>query len=599
MSALLKEYLATLTEPLVLLDGTAPGFADSVDLPPEVARVVLGTDVPLELGRAHKGMVLCVPDRSALRRIVPIIPKLGNARSFIVYLQRAEEPIVVVPRPEWPRLRNLVARRSPEGDAITVVRLEDAISATPVFVELARAVTRQHERGEGGLVLGLLDPPVDQLPYGDSGTVLGASLADLASDEVEVPPDVVLTSAGSFDDNAVLGRTPLTVDLRTEPTAIDELVINPVGYVHEPAQPVTTVQKLGATYRIKAGNTDVLVDAVIGLTEPHLAPLRQVRGVEVTWPAAETPGLTRLVAGLAMAGVPVVSDAVPTWASSPMGELVPLLTSKPDLDDMLRRDEHSVRLRRAAFADHSLFAWRSRLAAAAGVAGPAYPSVSVLLATKRPHQVRHALEQVRRQRGADVELVLATHGFTVDPAEVKMTVGDLPVVHLDFPEDAYFGDVLTAAARAASGDVLLKMDDDDWYGPDAITDLLLARHYSGAPVVGMPAEFLYVEPEDTTIRRNDQSEFYARFVAGGTIMIDRGLLRSVGWFRKVRKYVDLQVLTAVHAAGASVYRTHGLGYVMRRTAEGHTWNPGIDYFLTEERVGTRWEGFRPSELLEA
>ena len=58
------------------------------------------------------------------------------------------------------------------------------------------------------------------------------------------------------------------------------------------------------------------------------------------------------------------------------------------------------------------------------------------------------------------------------------------VVLVPRSQDTFFGDVLNDAYEAASGDVLLKVDDDDWYGPHAVVDLLLARRYSGADVVG-------------------------------------------------------------------------------------------------------------------
>ena len=55
--------------------------------------------------------------------------------------------------------------------------------------------------------------------------------------------------------------------------------------------------------------------------------------------------------------------------------------------------------------------------------------------------------------------MLAPHGFDVDPARVRDAVGtDVRVVPAS--ADTLFGDVLQAAARAADGDVLLKMDDD-------------------------------------------------------------------------------------------------------------------------------------------
>jgi hypothetical protein len=265
----------------------------------------------------------------------------------------------------------------------------------------------------------------------------------------------------------------------------------------------------------------------------------------------------------------------------------------------VRREEHSVRLRRAAHARHASRAWRARVAERAGVRVAAAPSVSVLLATRRPENLDFALRQVARQRGARVELVLATHGFEADPGRVRAALGDRPHLLLPQPEETLFGDVLRAATDAASGDVVLKMDDDDWYGPDVVADLLLARSYTGAELVGMPAELVYLEPIRTTVRRRGPSENHGAVVAGGTMMLDRSLLRSVGGFRSVRRFVDAQLIASVRAAGGTVYRTHGLGYLLRRASTGHTWDAGLGYFLARANVADQWRGFRPSELLEA
>ena len=164
-------------------------------------------------------------------------------------------------------------------------------------------------------------------------------------------------------------------------------------------------------------------------------------------------------------------------------------------------------------------------------------------------------------------------------------------------ESTVFGDVLADAVSAADGDLVLKMDDDDWYGPDFVADLLLARAYSGAEMVGTPAEYHYLVPKDVTVRRGHRAELYAPFVAGGTMLVDRGLLREVGSFRSVRRYVDAQLIAAIQRAGAATYRTHGLGYLLRRNAAGHTWQVDMDYLLDPARVAEIRPGFAPSRLL--
>jgi len=311
--------------------------------------------------------------------------------------------------------------------------------------------------------------------------------------------------------------------------------------------------------------TDPVVD-LAALESLAPAALRSLLGVRVA--ATDPP---EAVLALAAAGVPLVGAAP--------GPLGPLVTPDVDLADPLAREEHSLVVRRAALDL---------------VLAPARPSVSILLATRRPEMLEHALAQVARQRGvASLELVLAPHGFT--PPAVDL---DLPVTVLPQSADTLFGDVLEAARLAASGDVVLKVDDDDWYAPDVVADLLRARVYARADLVGMPAEFHYLTEQDLTVRRGHTSEHYASFVAGGTMMVDRDVLAEVGGFRSVRRYVDAQLLSAVAAAGGTTYRTHGLGYVLRRNPSGHTWQADLDYLLDPARVAEVRPGFAPSRLLE-
>jgi hypothetical protein len=242
-------------------------------------------------------------------------------------------------------------------------------------------------------------------------------------------------------------------------------------------------------------------------------------------------------------------------------------------------------------------AWRRRLGELTGVRVHHQPSVSVVMATRRPDLLEHAIGQVARQRGVEqLELVLAPHGFEPDPGRVRELAGELPVELVPQPAEAFFGDVLNAAAAAAGGHVVLKMDDDDWYAPDVAADLVLARGYSGAELVGMPDDRYYLEPLDLTVRLGAPSEVYRGFVAGGTMMVERGLLREVGGFRRVRRHVDAQLIHAVRVAGGEIYRAHGLGYVLRRSPTGHTWQADLDDL--QERAVRTWPGFHPGRLME-
>ena len=522
------------------------------------------------------GSVLVVAaDRSRLRRMASAVPLIGQCKVVACWLTDAPTPWVVVPRPEWPRLVHFAAREAGDRGVLTVLRFASGARAQLVVMELARQAAGPGDTTHGGLVVSYAGRPA--APGLDARSVLLPDVTGAGDADRDVPPDVVIarrgaTSQQSVAEHHVIDRAP-TVVTDPGPEPVDERVFNPIGFRKDWDHPVVDLA------RISRGP----------VTEGVVAAARAFQGVRLS---ADTP--TADLLALAISGVPLETGGVLDVAP-PLAEA---LDAAVDLDDPLRREEHSLAVRRAAFDHHSTLAWRSALAARAGVRHVGLPAVSALLATKRPQMLDFALRQVARQRGAEVELVLAAHGFEPDRDAVRRALGDRPHQVLTFDESDFFGDVLTAASQAASSEVLLKIDDDDWYSPDAVHDLLMARRFSGADVVGMPSEFVYLHRNDVTVRRKHPTEVFARFVAGGTLLMDRGLLRSLGDFRRVRKFVDAQLLAGVEAAGGRIYRTHGLGYILRRTGEGHTWERDDEEFRRPDIVASEWAGFQPSLALE-
>ncbi|MEV0379110.1 glycosyltransferase [Nonomuraea sp. NPDC050643] len=389
-------------------------------------------------------------------------------------------------------------------------------------------------------------------------------------------------------------------DVLAEPSMIppvDERLVNPQGFVTTPSRGMASLAE-------RDGHWSVVLDGKVvvsfaesgGVTDADVARLRQIRGVEVHWLHAHSGPLSavRVLTGLAAAGVPLVAEAVPRWAGALGDDIVELLELGPDLSDDLRREEHSIRLRRAALRTHGVAARWEQL----GAPVPAPPLTSVLLATRRTDMVAFALDQIARQRGVQLEVILALHGVPKGHPDVAAAIaafeGPLTVYEAD--RQAVFGEVLNHAAAMASGSFLLKMDDDDWYGPDFLADLLLAHSYSGAQVVGTVPEFVYLSSIDVTVHRRQVTEQITSFVAGGTILVERSAFQAVGGFRPLRRSVDTQFQEALQAAGGQIYRTHGLGYILRRgPAANHTWQEPIGTFLQRNRQ--QWRGFRPNALM--
>jgi hypothetical protein len=630
----LFEHLGRADDLLLL---TGPGM-DPAEVPREWlpdASVVHELSSPVPPPREHDAVVLAVRDLVGLRRAVTGMANFGRARRVGVWFARdvAQLP-VMVPSLRWPAVEDLRASRSPQP--YLLVGFASSTAVRPVFVEIARAAAHSGRLAVSWPSLGLVRSDADRWPPADPSAKV-AIPARVLDQAVDSPPDLVLGSLEAMEDasppeaaHPVLGRPTLLAvvepDLSWEELAamspgeaeaaltgrgvsslgaVDEHVINPVGFTSVAAG---DVQRLGANHggqlEVSAGErgSRIVIDSSAGLSDVDLTALRDLAGVSLDWSGGHGPqAYCRAVAGLAAAGVPVVAEGVPSWARRLLAaDVVDVLERSVDLRDVLRREEHSVLLRRAALRSHASGPWRRSLAAAHDLQTDPGPTVSVLLVTRRPGMLPFALRQVARQRGLGLEVVLATHGFAPGPGVLEefRSSCSTPLTALEIDASVPFGDVLNRAAQHAGGDVLLKMDDDDWYGPDFAADLLLARGYSGADVVGCPPEITFLEPIWVTVHGATTTEVYRPFVAGGTLLVDRDTFRALGGFRRTERFVDANLLSAVASAGGRVYRTHGLGYVLRRASTGHTWDPGLEYFLDSRRVREQWRGFRPSALLE-
>jgi len=259
------------------------------------------------------------------------------------------------------------------------------------------------------------------------------------------------------------------------------------------------------------------------------------------------------------------------------------------IKDPTEREKISVQLRRSALLSHSLSSRLQQIRKAAGLTVFQKPPISVVVATKRPEMVDRIVEVVEMQDYPNLELVLAMHGDSF-PNDYKFReVSMLPITVLRFPEETIFGKVLSEATAVASGQWVAKMDDDDWYGNEHISDLYLAAKYANAELVGKGSEFVFLEEKNLTIRRDlGNSEVESATLAGGTLLIKSELLYEINGWRELQRGVDIALIKDAHLAGCRMWRTHPFGYLLRRTSGEHTWVIKDSYFLQQSEQ--RWDG---------
>jgi hypothetical protein len=319
------------------------------------------------------------------------------------------------------------------------------------------------------------------------------------------------------------------------------------------------------------------------LSWPTIGALRTVAAVTCVGAPDEDPaGEASLLAELAMTGVPLHASGLPDRVATLLAAELREILAEPLPNDIsaFQRELRSVRQRRTALLLHSC---------RFGTGEPG-PTVSAVLATRRPQDLPGALRSILAQTYPNLEIVLCLHGIELPgECEALLKAAGRPYQVVAVPGGETLGAALGIASARASGSLLTKFDDDDTYGPDHVWDLVLARHYSGATLVGKGAEFVYLEDADLTIRRwLGRPESDDAIVAGGTMLLAKDDLEHVGGWPPVPRSVDRGLMDRVHLAGAATYKTHPLGYVYHRRAGGHTWDPGHEYFL--RGIRQRWDG---------
>ncbi|SDE40992.1 glycosyltransferase family 2 protein [Glycomyces harbinensis] len=364
---------------------------------------------------------------------------------------------------------------------------------------------------------------------------------------------------------------------------VNEYLVNPIGFRWDtpPDDPVMSYDN--RSWRLYPTDADAFSMPASGtVTDLEVERCRAFRSVAIDWDSH--PGTTAgaaAIAGLAAAGVPLVSHGrSPGWARALGDDLLAHIDRyRPrDLHDPLLRELHSVRLRRTAMSLHG----SARRRRDGGLAADPDDTVSVILCTRRPTFLSAVFAQIAAQRHDRLELVLVLHGIAAEHPQVKaaVTEASLPMRIVEVPAEAAFGTALNAGVRAASGKYVTKFDDDDWYGPHHVPDLLLAAHYSGADLVGTQPEFVHLEQLDTTIhKRPGRSERFSVHVSGATMLIRREDLLELGGYRPLRTSEDRGLLQDVQRGGGAVYCTHGLNFLVSRRVQGHTWNAAPTSFL--------------------
>jgi spore maturation protein CgeB len=278
--------------------------------------------------------------------------------------------------------------------------------------------------------------------------------------------------------------------------------------------------------------------------------------------------------------------------------LVPMATTPKETQTLLAgllanpelRDRQAHLAMREVFAEHTFSHRVDAVLDAIGKRIPRpEPYISVIMATNRPGQLAHAIEQVARQRWRRLQLVLVLHGVDMEPDVVRdkaLAAGISDVVVLTADRAKSLGECLNLAMDAADGDLIAKMDDDDLYGEHYLSDLVPAFSYTDAGIVGKRACYVQLRAINATLLSKPELEHtYCSLVRGGTILAMGDALRGLR-FDHVPRGSDTKLMHRAKEQGIRIYSADRFNYVYVRNANPneHTFQVNDAELLKQARV---------------
>jgi glycosyltransferase involved in cell wall biosynthesis len=215
------------------------------------------------------------------------------------------------------------------------------------------------------------------------------------------------------------------------------------------------------------------------------------------------------------------------------------------------------------------------------------PRVSIILATHRVEAIEEYRRNVLAQDYPNLEVIVVLNNDAYEEAAVREKFGALPHFQLlRLPASRNLGSCINLGVAHAGGDYVAKMDDDDFYAPSYISDLLLSALESDADIVGKKATFFLFEDGQEYCFRHpglhhrwlwptcDQAfRTSSAKLAGATLFAKRNVIRRFPFDESAPHGTDVLFQAKCRSAGMTIYASDEFNfcYFRRSDSAGHMW----------------------------
>jgi glycosyltransferase involved in cell wall biosynthesis len=200
--------------------------------------------------------------------------------------------------------------------------------------------------------------------------------------------------------------------------------------------------------------------------------------------------------------------------------------------------------------------------------------VSVITPTKKTKYMKNLFDNYQNQSYPNKELIIILNSNQLNIDEwlaYSENYQNVRIYQLD--DSVSLGACLNYAIEKSNGDFIAKLDDDDYYGPEYLFDMLTHFMYTNAHVIVKHCVFIYFEDSTELYVSWPNAFLYMDWGFGGTQVIKREVFQKVRYM-EINVHEDLYFLNECQKVGFSLFSADPFNYVYGRwvNLENNTWD---------------------------
>lgn len=208
--------------------------------------------------------------------------------------------------------------------------------------------------------------------------------------------------------------------------------------------------------------------------------------------------------------------------------------------------------------------------------------VSVITCTIREENLDNVIDNYKRQTYPNKELIIIINKDDIDIAKyIEKAKYDKSIRVYKVYEEVTLGECLNIGTYNANYDYLTKFDDDDYYAPNYLKEIMEGFEKSNARVLGKQTFMIYFEKSRILFKKLRKSHQFTNFVTGSTLSWTRELWNEIK-FRDIPHDIDDMFCLDCYEKGFESYSIGCSNHLAIRHQDKseHTWTDSDEVVMS-------------------